>query len=249
MRFTIGRQDVVSVKVTSLPTLANLSEDWRTLARCDLDRLVDWLKGARSGKLRLCVATIIAGVGIYGATVGLWRAPEMALYVAIKLPLVVLATVVLNGVINGMLAQVLGSGMSFGQTLRAILMSFTIFALIVGSLSPLTFFMVMNAPEPDSAAAASSHSRLLVFHVSLIAFAGIVATHRLYNLLCSFSGSRRIAGATLFAWMAGNLFLGAQVAYLLRPIFGTPTLEVEFLRSDPFEGNFYESLWYAIQTF
>ena len=228
--------------------LSSISQNWRTLASCDLVQLDRWLREPGHGRIGLCVVTIALGVGLYGATVGMWRAPEMALYVAIKLPLAIFLTVLLNGLINGMLAQLLGTGMGFRQTLQAILMSFTIFALIVGSLSPLTFFMTLNSSGPESADAASAHSWLLVFHTSLIAFAGVVATHRLFGILESFSGNRRAARTTLFVWLVGDLFLGAQVAFLLRPIFGTPTLEIQFLRPDPFEGNFYESLWHAIQV-
>jgi hypothetical protein len=49
----------------------------------------------------------------------------------------------------------------------------------------------------------------------------------------------------LFSWLAGNLFLGAQLAWNLRPFIGSPTLAVQFFRDDPLRGNFYEAVWRA----
>jgi hypothetical protein len=46
----------------------------------------------------------------------------------------------------------------------------------------------------------------------------------------------------VFEWLAVNLLAGAQIAWILRPWFGTPSLAVEFLRARPFDGNFHDSL-------
>lgn len=46
----------------------------------------------------------------------------------------------------------------------------------------------------------------------------------------------------VFVWLAVNLLAGAQIAWILRPWFGTPSLAVEFLRARPFDGNFHDSL-------
>ena len=34
----------------------------------------------------------------------------------------------------------------------------------------------------------------------------------------------------------------------MRPFFGTPSIEVAFLRSDPFDGTFYEVFWGKLQS-
>ena len=70
---------------------------------------------------------------------------------------------------------------------------------------------------------------------------------RLYRLLAEHSLRPGAARRVLIALLAGNLFAGAQVGFLLRPIFGQPGLEIEFLRPDLFEGNFYESVWWALR--
>lgn len=221
--------------------------DWETLTRGESDRLSGWLANA-SGKSRrgLWIGTIFLGVGLYGATIGLWHGPLMACYVAVKLPLIIFATLLANAMINGLLAQQLGSRLSFRQTTDSLLMTFAVFALIVGSLSPITVFLVWNAPPPDTSEAGAIHRQLLVTHTLLIAFAGIVSVKQLHGILRHFSASRAAAWRTLLAWLTGNLFAGAQIGFLFRPIFGTPGLEIAFLRPDAFEGNFYESVWWAI---
>jgi hypothetical protein len=55
------------------------------------------------------------------------------------------------------------------------------------------------------------------------------------------------ATATLLAWLGGNCFLGAQFSWILRPFFGSPSLEVAFLRPDPLRGNFYLAVWRSLQ--
>lgn len=226
-----------------------IGAEWNPLARGESDRLAGWLREASPWRAARCFPTIAVGVGLYGATIGIWHGPKMAAYVALKLPLVVFLTLLVNGFVNGLLAQILGSGLGFRQTGGALLMAFAVFALITGSLSPLTWFLSWNVPGPDSPEAGAIHRRLLVIHTVLIAFAGVVSVRKLHGIVTAFSGSRAAARRTLIAWLAGNLFAGAQIGFLLRPIFGTPKVGVAFLRPDAFEGNFYESLWWAIRHF
>jgi len=145
------------------------------------------------------------------------------------------------------LAQLFGSGLSFKQTALAILMSFAIAAVILGALSPVTLFVLYNAPLLGSANAIVGHSMILLTHVFAIAFAGIMANRRLLDLLRRMTGRDATARAVLFSWLGGNLFLGAQLAWNLRPFIGSPGLTVQFLRDDPLRGNFYEAVWRAFQ--
>ena len=193
-----------------------------------------------------CIA-IVLGSSVYGATIGLWRAPLQSVFTAIKFPLLIFLTCICNGAVNGMLAQVLGSGLSFRQTAFAILMSFAVASLILGGFSPITLFILYNAPQLASEHAIIGHSVMLLAHVCVIAFAGVMANRRLSGLLRKMSGHDTTARAVLFSWLAGNLFLGAQLAWNLRPFIGSPQLAVQFLRDDPLRGNFYEAVWRAFR--
>jgi len=81
--------------------------------------------------------------------------------------------------------------------------------------------------------------------VAVIALAGITGNVRLFQLLVRLGGSRAVAFRALFAWLAGNLFLGSQLSWILRPFIGSPGLPVQFLRQDTFHGNFYEAVFHS----
>lgn len=219
--------------------------DLKVFLRGDAERIAAWvIKPTYSRLLGYCLIILI-GSGIYGFTLGIWRAPLQSLYTAIKFPLLVFLTCTGNAIVNGMLAQILGSGLSFKQTSFAILMSFAIAATILAGFSPITLFIWYNAPSLGSTAAILGHSIMLLSHVCAIAFAGVIANRRLFDLLRKISVRDATARAVLFTWLAGNLFLGAQLAWNLRPFIGSPALAVQFLRDDPMRGNFYEAVWRA----
>ncbi len=221
----------------------------KTMLRGDAENLSAWLAAAGARSMFGCVFVIIVGAGLYGFTIGIWRAPLQSLYTALKFPLLILLTCAGNGLVNGMLAQVLGSGLSFKQTTLAILMSFAIAAVILGSFSPVTLFIWYNAPPLGSVNATAGYSLTLLTHVFLIAFAGVMANRRLLELLKSVSGGQgRTARAVFLSWLVGNLFLGAQLAWNLRPFIGHPTMAVQFFRDDPLRGNFYEAVWAAFRN-
>ncbi len=213
------------------------------LIRGDAATLSGWLQQPSPQRLGRLALLIIAGCGVYGATIGWWRAPLMGLYVGIKMPLLIFITLTVNGLLNGMAAQLLGSGLSFRQTLESFLQSFAVFAIIVASLSPIFGFLLWVGPGMGEPGGAAWYRVLVLGHTCVIAFAGIQANLRLLNVLEHFAGSRSIARRVLTAWLAGNLFVGAQISYLFRPFFGNPDLEVQFLRPNWNQGSFYETIY------
>ena len=219
----------------------------RALLQGDSKVLMDWLEHPTPRRIGFFVIVIIVGCGLYGASVGCWRSPLMGVYVGIKLPLLVFLTLACNGVLNGVLGVLLGSGLGFRQSFLALLMSFSVLALLLGALAPVALFFAWNAPGAESEQASIIHSMILLMHTALIGYTGVMANLHLYNYLKSFCPTRRIAFMTLGAWLAGNAFVGAQFSWILRPFFGTPKLEVEFLRENPMEGTFYEAVWRSIQ--
>ncbi len=211
-----------------------------------LQPTADWLNAPTPSQVARVALTAVAGFAVYGFTVGTWRDPLMGAYVAMKLPLLIALTLTCNGLLNGLLGLLLGSGLGFRQSLFALLTSFALAAVMLGSLAPVTLLLALNAPPPDAAAAKNAHATYLVTHTFLIGFAGITANLHLHRLLTMKAPTPAAATSTLIAWLAGNAFLGAQFSWILRPFFGTPSLEVEFLRADPLRGNFYETVWRSI---
>lgn len=198
----------------------------------------------------LYLAIIVIGAGLFGAALGSWRAPVQALYTAIKLPLILLVISLGNGLLNAMLAPLLGINLGLRQSLLAVLMSFTIAAAILGAFSPLLYFLIWNTPPLMAGASTNTgaHSFVLLCETAMVAFAGIAANVRLLQLLRELSGSPSTAQKVLFAWLAGNLLLGSQLAWVMRPFVGSPGLPVQFLRDHPFEGSFYEAIFRAIRN-
>jgi hypothetical protein len=212
----------------------------RALLRGEPQTVLDWIDERGACGLLTCIGVIVVGCGLYGATVGLWRSPLQAMYVAMKIPLVIMLSATGNAVLNGMLAQLLGTRLSFRQTSLAIVMSFTVAPVILGSLSPLILFLLVNTPPISNGD--TGGDVMLVSLVAAIAFAGVVANVRLLGLIEHASRSRTVALQTLSAWLAGNLLLGSQIAWVLRPYIGSPGSAVEFLRAEPWRGNFFETL-------
>ena len=165
--------------------------DLPVLLRGEAQPIRGWIEQVSAARLTLCLIVIVTGTALFGAAVGSWRDPQQAVYTAIKFPLIVLLTTLGTGVLNAMLAPLLGLNFSLRQSLLAVLLSFTIAAVILGGTSPLIWFLVWNTPPlvPGARATISAHSLLLVSQTAVIAFAGVAANARLLRLLRELSGS------------------------------------------------------------
>src|SRR5512133_2617504 len=198
-----------------------------------------WSEGWQTAPLALCLAAVIFGAGAYGAAMGWWRSPLQGGFVGLKFPLIILLTATGNALLNAMLAPLLGLDLGLRQSFLAVLMSFAVACAILGAFSPLVAFVVWNAPPMTPALFSwGTYNCIQLLHVSIIAFAGIAANLRLLQFLRTLSPSRAVAARVLFAWLAGNLFLGSQLCWILRPFIGSPALPVQFLRPNAFQGNF-----------
>lgn len=216
-----------------------------TLLRGEVAALRAWTTDWRTARITRDVMLICFGAGLFGAAVGWWRDPQQALFAGVKLPLILLLTAGGNALLNSMLAPLLGLPLRFRQSFLAILTSFALAATILGAFSTLVAFIIWNAPPLIAGERSNStiHAAILLLLVVAIAFAGVAANLRLLQLLRSLAGDGAAAGRVLLAWLAGNLFLGSQLSWILRPFIGSPGLPVEFLRRDAFSGNFYEAVF------
>ncbi len=219
---------------------------WRSLLHGDAHELTQWLRASQITRLMTCVLCIVVGGGIYGVSVGMWRSPLMGVYVGMKLPILILLTLGCNALLNGLLGLLLGSGLGLQRSLLALLMSFSVFSLLLGALAPVAAFLSWSLPQADSAGSSTAHAGLLLLHTTLIGFAGVVSQWHLLRTLREYCPTPRVAKLTLLSWLAGNGFVGAQFSWVLRPFFGSPELEVAFLRPDPLAGTFYYAVWRSL---
>ena len=178
---------------------------------------------------------------------GCWRDPLQAVYTSIKLPLVILLTTLGNGLLNGMLAPLLGLNIGFRQSLVIVLVSFAITSLVLAALSPVALFIVWNTPALSSTTQETSpeYGFMQLTLAVFVAFAGTVGNLRLLPLLRQWTAKASVARNVLVAWLAGNLFLGSQICWLLRPFIWEAGRPVEFIGHQYFQGSFYETVFEA----
>jgi hypothetical protein len=224
------------------------------LLRGEVTALTNWTADWHSHRILRDVVLIVVGAGSFGAAAGCWRDPLQAFYAGVKLPLIILLTGAGNALLNALLAPLLGLKLRFRQSFLAILASFALACAILGAFSPLALFVIWNAPPLLEGAGnwannSSTHAAILLVLVGAIAFAGVAGNLRLFQLLHNLGGGTAVAWRVLVAWLAGNLFLGSQLSWVLRPFIGSPGLPVQFLREAAFEGNFYEAVFRSAVRF
>lgn len=215
--------------------------------RADEHLLYSWVLRQRTRLIWLCVGLIIVGSGVYGATIGIWREPLQALYTGIKLPLVILLTTVGNGLLNGMLAPLLGLQVNFRQSFVLVLVSFALASLVLAGFSPIALFLIWNTPPLTAMTTLWSpeYGLLQLMLAGFIAAAGIIGNIRLLPLLGRWTASQAIARRVLFVWLATNLFLGSQIAWVLRPFIWDPAGKTRFIGHEYLRGSFYETVFEA----
>ena len=224
-------------------TASVLADRLQSLLQDRPDAAPRWVRRSGARALLEPLALILLAGGAYGAAMGAWRSPTLALYVALKVPALFLLCALGNALGNGLWARRLGLSISIAECLRAQLVSFALAALLLGSLAPVLGFFALALPGPEDLRARLAHDLLGLAHVGAIALAGTLAVARQPGWLAALDPHARTSRLVVAAWLALNLLLGAQLSWNLRPWFGTPGLPVSFLREHPFDGTFYESVF------
>ena len=187
----------------------------------------------------LIVSTIVCGA-VYGAVLGSWHGTRLAVYVAIKVPLLMLSTAAITALFNWIIAALLGLRMRIAQTFALTLVPLAIASIVAASLAPIAWFFTQALPGP-SPAQRTLHNVLYLVHVTLIAIGGIAGTRTLHSVLIDVcGGDEGRARAVRIAWIVAYAFVGGEMAWMLRPFVGSVFLPVVFLRDDALNGNVYE---------
>ena len=215
--------------------------------RAEVRTLHAWARESTTALAWFCMLSVVVGAGSYGAAMGSWREPVQALYAGIKLPLAILLTTLGNGLLNGMLAPLLGLNVTFRQSFVLVLFGFAITALILGALSPVALFLVWNTPPLDGATQLSSpeYGFLQLTLAGFVGLAGITGCIRLWPLLHEWAGQSNVAGRVLLAWISTNLFLGSQICWVLRPFIWDPAGPPRFIGQEYLRGSFFETVFNA----
>lgn len=156
--------------------------------------------------------------------------PWLALFAAIKVPLLVVLATLLCLPSLYVVNTVLGLRADLGLALRGICAAEATLGLTLGALAPLTLLVSLSVFDPYLVTLLDG----VLFAVATFAAQKVLARH--YAPLVARDPRHRVA---LRAWLVLFVFAGIQMAWVLRPFRGTPGFPVEFLRAEAFEQNAY----------
>ena len=211
------------------------------LARADdLLRGGPWASGAdsapgRQARLLLHLLAFVVLFGVfYGAVMGAFggvrggRALQL-LYSGVKVPLLLLVTFALSLPSFFVLNTILGVRPDFGQALRALIATQAALTIILASLAPFTALWYASSGHYQAA---------ILFNALMFAVASVGAQlllRRWYQPLIARNNRHRLL---LRAWLVVYAFVGIQMAWILRPFVGEPTMATRFFRDEAW-GNAY----------
>lgn len=158
------------------------------------------------------------------------------------MPLLLVATAMVTALANWLFARGLGAELQLRDSIGSVLQCFATLVLVLAGLAPIFVVFDLTLPPSDASSATTVHHGLGLAHVVAIASAGVIAVRRQAATLHRQVGER-LAPRITRLWLALNLLVGAQLSWNLRPWFGSPGAPVQWLRDDPFDGTFYESVF------
>ena len=194
------------------------------------------------------VLIVVLSTAAYGAVLAAWRSPLMAAYVAVKLPVVFVATTLVVSAFCWAAGLLCRAGLRYREVLGAVFSAMAVAGLILLALSPVVLYFVFSG-APDAGTREEmrfAHATMMMVHILVLACAGATG-----NLVLCRALRRRVPPACRLApmvalWIASFAVVGCQLGWIMRPLVGSPNIAVEFLRSDALDSNFLESLFRQI---
>lgn len=194
------------------------------------------------------VLIVVLSTAAYGAVLAAWRSPLMAAYVAVKLPVVFVATTLVVSAFCWAAGLLCRAGLRYREVLGAVFSAMAVAGSILLALSPvLLYFVFSGAPDAGTREEMRfAHATMMMVHILVLACAGATG-----NLVLCRALRRRVPPACRLApmvalWIASFAVVGCQLGWIMRPLVGSPNIAVEFLRSDALDSNFLESLFRQI---
>src|SRR3954447_12508004 len=143
-------------------------ETWRAMLRGADSLLDEVVAGRRLLQIwvRLCLGMAVCSA-VYGAVLGGWHGPRLAVYSAIKLPLVLLLTSALTVAFSWIASLLLGLRLRFGQVAVLTFLSLAAGSLRVVSLAPVAWICTVCTPPPSDHAP-TAHNVLYHLHAGFV---------------------------------------------------------------------------------
>jgi len=130
-----------------------------------------------------------------------------------------------------------GSKLSFSQILALLLTSTAISVTVLASMATVAFFFALTS---------SSYNFIKLLHVLFFVYAGASGLSYFSRSIHEVSGTngRRTSRGLFFVWLLIYMFVGTQLAWVLRPFVGWPEQKFQVFRERT--GNFYESVFTSL---
>jgi hypothetical protein len=190
-------------------------------------------------KLRYSLATLISLTVFYGLVAGAWSGPLQALSAGIKLPLLVLATMIICFPAFYVVQILVGSRLRLMQVLVLVLAALALTAILLAAFVPVAaFFLITGA----------NYYFLQLLHIIVVLVAGLFGMYALHeglSVVCEQRGVYPRKALTIMrVWAVLFAFVGIQMAWNLRPFLGDRGGPFQVFRS--YEGNFYAAVGYSV---
>lgn len=188
----------------------------------------------------LLLAIIVSLSSFYGLIMGTSSGIPQMLSSAAKVPILYLLTLLVCYPVLYVVVVIMGSRLTFLQTLALILLAVALNSILLASCSPIVLFFTITGTD---------YYFLILLHVAIFGFSGVWAMLALWRgllAMCETSSLYpRQAVKILQIWIIVFAFVGTQMAWSLRPFVGSPDLEFEIFRTQQ-QGNFYHAVWNSV---
>jgi hypothetical protein len=178
---------------------------------------------------------LVLGCGLaYGGVMGSFGGwTGQVAFSAIKVPLLLLATLMLSLPSYFVLNTMLGVRSDFAAAWRAILASQAGLTIILLSLAPLTAFWYASSVD---------YRLAILFNALMFAIASAGAQALLRRSYRPLIDRDRRHRGLLRTWIVLYAFVGIQMGWILRPFVGSPDQPVRFFRGGELENSIFVSL-------
>jgi hypothetical protein len=179
--------------------------------------------------LLLCSSIFFA---IYGGIIGSSHSWMQALSSSVKLPALYLITLIICFPTLYFFNILFGSRKSFGQHFAMLLTSVSVISVLLFSFAPITLFFLIST---------QNYQFYKLLNVAVFAITGFIGIKFLYQGMSMLSKEDEEGQSTRMSilrfWLILYAFVGTQLAWTLRPFFGSPNSPFELFRQ--MQGNFY----------
>ncbi len=204
------------------------------------DRVLEGIsEGPGAGRRLTSLLLVVVATSLpFGMATGAYVGGRQVWITGLKLPALLLSTLALCAPALVLAAPVLGGRLAPRRALGIALLSVAATSVCLGSLSPVVLVFSRTLRLWNH-----THYVFLVLLLTLAtSLAGAVSVGYLWRALGR-SGVRERRLRIVVAWLLLYQFVGAQMAWILRPFVGSSSDTIRF------EGNIYEALPMLVRAF